>query len=234
MTTSRTSGAQSGTPRRGFTRTEMITAAAALAAGTTAYADVVTYDNSGGEFFWLSNTLDITRAADDQPGLSTASAITQNYFSDYYGGLGYGAFGYQTTYASGQAQIFSAGFSDNYAAGLNGGTMIDDSLGGGSFVSGSVFEFSFYGYDDDGYFGGERGILPEGVETYLGVRFTDVDGVHFGWIGVIRSGVEIEAFAWGYETDAGVAISAGLVPAPGALGLLAVGAIAGRGRRRED
>jgi len=76
--------------------------------------------------------------------------------------------------------------------------------------------------------------LPEGLETYLGVRFNagDTSGVgdHFGWIGVVRTGHDLDAFAWGYETEVGVPIAAG-VPEPGMLALLAFGVAALTARR---
>jgi hypothetical protein len=67
--------------------------------------------------------------------------------------------------------------------------------------------------------------LPEGAATYLGVRFDPGDGLHHGWIGVVRTGLDLDAFAWGYETVAGVPIAAG-VPEPATLSLLSFGAIA--------
>ena len=51
--------------------------------------------------------------------------------------------------------------------------------------------------------------------SYIGVRITLDDGVHYGWI---RGG------SWGYETSAGVPIAAG-VPEPSSIALLALGAV---------
>ncbi|KKK52571.1 hypothetical protein LCGC14_3103570, partial [marine sediment metagenome] len=68
--------------------------------------------------------------------------------------------------------------------------------------------FSSYGYVyKDGF-----SLLPEGEETYLAVQFIDESDVdwHAGWIGVVRTaGGDIDAFAWGYETEPGVPIAAG-------------------------
>jgi hypothetical protein len=55
-------------------------------------------------------------------------------------------------------------------------------------------------------------ILPEGVETYLGVSFDLGAGTQYGWIGVVRNAAMLDAFAWGYETDPGVPIAAGAWP----------------------
>ena len=73
--------------------------------------------------------------------------------------------------------------------------------------------------------------LPLNQATYLGVRFDPGDGNHYGWIGVEFDGAELEAFAWGYETDPGVPIAAG-TPEPGSLALLAFGAGALLRRKR--
>jgi hypothetical protein len=68
----------------------------------------------------------------------------------------------------------------------------------------------------------------------MGVRFNDVDGYHYGWISVVRNGLDLDAFAWGYETEPGVPIIAG-IPAPGTLAALAFGAVVTRrARKRKD
>ncbi len=74
-------------------------------------------------------------------------------------------------------------------------------------------------------------LLPEGVESYFGVCFTLSDGVHFGWIGVVRNAAMLDAFAWGYETAPFVPIPAG-VPEPTGLVLLVVGAVGMISHRR--
>lgn len=72
--------------------------------------------------------------------------------------------------------------------------------------------------------------FPEGLEKYVGVNFTGGDGVHYGWIGVVRTGLQLDAFAWGYETTPGTPIPAG-APEPGTLALLAFGAVAAMRRK---
>lgn len=51
--------------------------------------------------------------------------------------------------------------------------------------------------------------FAEGVPVYIGVKFNGGAGDQYGWIGVVRTGFLVDAFAWGYETTPGVAISAG-------------------------
>lgn len=200
---------------------EFVAAAAAIAAGTSSYADVVRYDNlppGSGYFDWPFAVLDITLPAEDQPGtLGAPTTSYQNYFGDFYP-----TFSYQHTYQSGGGmRIFSQGFNDRYAAPLDAGTMIGPDLANdGTFTAAATFEFAFtacdiyyvgypcycYYYDCED---GTRGLIPEGVETYLGVRFTQTGGDRFGWVKIIRQGAYVEALAWGFETEPGVPIAAG-------------------------
>ena len=215
-------------------------AAATLAAGTHAYGDIIYFENDS-NFSWGFNTLDITKPSNQQDSaIGTPTALYMGYFSDSYGGYGYGSFDYATTYlAGGGAELWSDGFADRYAAPLSDGTMIGPGLADGQFSDSSIIEFSWYSCDQ--YYNcdsGERGILPDGVRTYLGVRFDAGIGNQYGWIVVERQGVFLEVFGWAYETEAGVAIPAGHIPAPGTLAALAFGAAAGsrgrRNRRRHD
>ncbi len=80
------------------------------------------------------------------------------------------------------------------------------------------------------HYGGEEFTnFPEGETRYIGVL--TMDG-NYGWIEVIREGWSLNAISWAYETQPGINIYAGQVPAPGALPLLLIGAIVGGRRRR--
>lgn len=74
--------------------------------------------------------------------------------------------------------------------------------------------------------------LVDGQQAYLGVRFDLGSGWQYGWIGVVKNGIGLDAFAWAYETDPGMEIAAGVVPEPGSLALLAFVAVGVAGRRR--
>lgn len=65
--------------------------------------------------------------------------------------------------------------------------------------------------------------FADGQEAYVGVRFDVGAGFQHGWIGVVKNGLHLDAFAWGYETEPGVPIPAG-VPEPTTLALVALGA----------
>ena len=66
-----------------------------------------------------------------------------------------------------------------------------------------------WGYSGYSAYDGYPSNIPEGVAKYIGIRFDQGAGYQYGWIGVVRTGHELEAFAWGYETDPGVPIEAG-------------------------
>lgn len=75
---------------------------------------------------------------------------------------------------------------------------------------------------------GEWTNFTPGIRQYIGVR-TSTD--HYGWIEVSFANGSLTAHSWAYETQPGVAIAAGQVPAPGAAAVLAVGLIATNRRR---
>jgi hypothetical protein len=208
---------------------ELLATAAAIAAATaSAHAEAVRFENTT-SFDWLFNTLDLTQSAEDQSFGITGTSIYMDYFGDFYP-----TFSYSHTYTSGNgAEIFNGGFSNRYAAGLDAGTLIGPDLEGGAFSQSSSFEFAFTACDYYGYdcYSGTRGILPANIDTYLGVRFTIDGNFHYGWVGVNRSGAYLDVFAWGYETEAGVAARAG-VPSPGPLAVLAFGAAGALTRKK--
>ena len=74
---------------------------------------------------------------------------------------------------------------------------------------------------------------------YLGVSFSAVDGVHYGWV-QITSFPDQRAYihSWAYESQPGVEILAGVVPEPSTIGLLLLGSgvvgLASWRRRRQN
>lgn len=211
---------------------KLLATAAAIAAGTQAYGGAVRFENDT-NFDWYFTTLDITRSAASQTfggvGDVTGTSIYLDYFSDFYP-----AFTYWHSYTSGNgAELWNSGFSNRYSSGFNAGDQIGPGMSGGAWNQSSTLEFYFiqgdayyvypYGYYYT-YTEGNRGLLPtDGSPAYIGVRLTIDSAQHYGWIGLTNSSGFIDVFAWGYETEAGVGIAAG-VPAPGTMGLLAVGA----------
>ena len=199
-----------------------LAAAAAIAAGTSAYAAPVRIDNPAhgdpGHFHWVHdavatyNELDFTWDASAQPpegqGLTTVGLRVSATFSNLV--------------TAGALQTGAGGYPENYfAVGVDAGVLIP-TAGVGWY---DLWAYTFY----PGW--GPETLLPEGSPTYLGVRFNAGAGDQYAWVGVVRTGIELEALAWGYETTPGVPIEAG-VPEPGSLALLAFGAAAALRKRR--
>ena len=210
-----------------------LAAAGALAAGTQAYAVPLRFDNPPGpnHFDWKWSGGDGARlymlaSAANQTGTSTAPG---SFFKsqDAYGagetigrGTGGGAEFEELLRTTINGYPFVVGFDS--------GDLIppappipDVVFGGGAYA----YTTSYGAY----YYGAPPTLLPDGVPTYIGVRFDLGAGDHYGWIGLIRNGQETDAFAWAYETEPGVPIR---TPEPGGLALLAFGAVGTMARRR--
>ena len=208
----------------------LLAAAVAIAGGTEAYASVIRFDNTAhgeaGHFHWAipgpaMTSLDLALPPSEQGGWTPMipTAVHQSVFNGYSKIVGDGDTSLQVG--------LPANYPENYfAVGVDAGQLIPTS--GTSWQQYPAYVF-YPGW-------GPETLLPEGTPTYLGVRFDLGSGWQYGWIGAVRTGLELEAFAWGYETVPGVPIAAGAeIPGPGTLALLAFGAVTGamgRGRKR--
>ncbi len=198
-----------------------LAAAAVIAAGTQAYASPVRFDNpaGAGHFDWNASAgheaLNILDDAASQPSgvlFDVGTFVRYSY-------PGYG----ETVEAGGPNRIL--GITISYytrLSGVDAGELIPPGAPGASFGGAGFIDVTYPGY--------EGSLLSEGQQTYLGVRFDQGGGNQYGWIGVVRTGLELDAFAWGYETEVGVPVPAG-APEPGTLALLALGAGAALRRR---
>jgi len=208
-----------------------LAAAGAIGAGTQAYAVPVRFENpphgEAGHFHWAYDMffpglwLDVQLPAGEQSSAAGASSLDHWFLG-------------------------SGSTEEGYLAGKwSGGANLQDlwpyyypqvvGVGAGESIPSGFLWYS-YGFTNFNYGGGYESLLPEGVPTYLGVRFNLGAGNQYGWIGVVRTGAQLEAFAWGHETDPGVPIAAGAAgadPIPTvsewglfimSLGLLAAGA----------
>jgi hypothetical protein len=198
-----------------------LAAAAAIAAGTQAYANPIRFDNpaGAGHFVWTASpgheVLDIEQNAAGQPGVLHGVGTFE--VASFYGRVARGGA------SSGLQHMAPDGY--RFLAGVDSGVAIPTpGFAGFTSASQNAYIFSTYPYAP------VTSLLPEGQQTYLGLRFDQGAGFQYGWIGVVRTGMEVDAFAWGYETTPGVAIPAG-VPEPGTLALLAFGAAATLRRR---
>ncbi len=200
-----------------------LAAAAVIAAGTQAYASPVRFDNPAGpgHFVWAvpladnTNWLDITLDAAAQPGLTDGPTSLRHAFLN------------DLAWGHGMVERFNADI--DVAVNYVYPTSLLDGLASGDLIGAGGLAWNSYGYATNVYYGQEA--FPEGAPKYLGVRFDTGSGDQYAWIGVTRSGNELDAFAWGYETTPGVPIEAG-VPEPNTLALLAFGAVAAIRKRR--
>ena len=189
---------------------QALAAGVAIAGGTQVYAVEVMFPNPPGaeHFDWSAPTdlgLDVTLPASGQPADENGpSRFFQEIRPDH-------------SLVQSQGMLEIGGAYGLFLLGVDAGEVIP---------SGAAFGTVGYVYYSG--FGSE---LPEGQPTYLGIKFDLGSGDQYGWIGVVRDYMELDAFAWGYETDPGLPIGAG-VPEPGTQAMLAVGAAAMAGRRR--
>lgn len=180
-----------------------------------ASAEAIRIDNPAGpgHFNWAASlgqdrTLGIRLEPAFQPASDLRSDAFTTHLEESGGSEAHGARG-------GEFQV--GGPFDAFLIGVTFGTEIP---------SGTLWQGLGYAY-----FPEFESPLAEEQETYLGVRFTIDAAIHYGWIGVTRTGADLDAFAWGYETEPGVAIPAG-IPEPGSLAMLALGATGLLARRR--
>jgi hypothetical protein len=198
---------------------DLLAAAAAIAAGTQAYGEVIMFINppegEPGHFDWLAlhahsgspnSWLDITRPSTDQGALvgpTSVGQITYTWGEDpfYDPTYCYTAGGASVTAEPG-APLFG------YTSPLDGGDTIDGAAG--TFLNESAhwtFQWHYmYGYVISTAF-------PFGEAKYIGVRFSDVDGYHYGWVGVV-----LNFWSYYYDLDLDAVITTTWIstPSPGA------------------
>lgn len=231
-------------------RTKLITSIAAIVAvfvaASAAQASVVAFENppGPGHFDWNASDghayLDLTLSAASQAGVSSApSSFWVQQLPSTSGGTTTRIVG---TVSTSRLERIGRDVSPtegiSFLSNLDVDTPIPTPTG--PDVSGfSTLASLYYPDSEPGYPNSE---FQEGEPGYLGVRFNLGSGLQYGWIGIIRTGTEVDAFAWGYETEPGVEILAGAgIPEPASLSLLLIGVIrlysrrgepGGRGRRR--
>lgn len=215
--------------------------AATIASSSVAYGEAVRFDNDG-SFSFAGLLLDITKPANEQVDFSQASdhAIQLGVNVDKYFNA-YSLYDRNRTSETGSVEFWTGpGLSLDFEA-LGAGAQIGTNLTDGRWLF--IADFATY-YAPSYYYGpgGLSSTLPIGEPTYLGVRIDLADGAGFryGWLGVelvtdnpYGYRAELDVFAWGYETEAGVGIAAG-VPAPTSLAALAMGAVAFGSRKRRQ
>lgn len=200
----------------------------ALAAGLLAHAasaGIVHFANPApgrpGHYDWRwervvgwESWLDITSSSAEQSGLASGSSVGQ---------LATGDPGTVNRTSGGAAveRVFMNSF----------GLFITNAHAAGSVIgwNGGLFASTLAVHAFETEPGSEVTAFTEGERLYIGARTA---GGNYGWIEVERTGMTFAAFAWAYETEPGVPITAGQVPAPGQAFVFAVCALGACTRRR--
>ncbi len=207
-------------------KNQFIAILSAAACVSAAHAEIVHFVNPApgqpGHYDWRwgpvsgwESWLDITMPSTAQGNLISPSSVGQMYLSNPKEDP-------PINVTVGGAAVNRSSFAWGFFAttGYTSGDLIGFSDFGFSTVSTHVMEMEP---------GSVVTTFPEGARRYMGVRTGEGN---YGWIEVERHGMNFTAFGWAYETEPGVAILAGAIPAPGAAALLIVGFIATQRRRR--
>lgn len=216
------------TPSARCVRVWMATTTAALAWAGGADAEIIHFTNpesgQAGHYAWgadavsgMSAWLDITRPSDQQPDVQSGSSAGQVLESI----IDLATVWHMPVTAAPIASLLRSSVSGFSAEPLSAGAPIGTSNWWHTFALHVEIEW-FPNYSVNSLF-------PEGQRRYLGVR---TDGERYGWIEVERTGIHLTAYAWAYETEPGVPISAGQIPSPGTPALLVMTSLATIRRRR--
>ena len=208
------------------------TAATVGVPAQTASADIVVYEigqslnqqlASGGSYFTLASSGYIALTGVESLGLNFSGSyfgLANSNSSVFYNWMNVG----------GGMNALISGTSSDVANLLAAGDVIGP---GGTFKSSMVLGYSSY-FALPGYnVASGAGFQRNGQTSYLGIAFNAAPGVtNYGWVEINWDGMgALEVVRWAYEDD-GSAIAAGAVPAPGAVGLLALAAGAAGVRRK--
>ncbi len=226
---------------RGSEAPAALASAFAIAAGTSAYATPVRFDNDG-SFDWSEGVyLDITAGVREQTGLDAGRASFQYVLQpdSYYSYaiklvVGSTRDAQVEGYPEASVRPRNATVPDDFASSIYGRHWLT-SQAVATYSQGGLFlntQFTKV-YEPGG------GVGPP---EYIAARFDLADGTHYGWMSLQLTRLvgpgfpdwDFDLLAWGYETEPDTPLPAGAAPAPGgALAALALGAAAGmtRGRR---
>lgn len=167
-----------------------------------------------GEIFAPPSWLDITRGAAEQLNTINGSSVAQTGFGSWLDS-------FNSTFDGAAVAVHLDEFFGAYTRALGAG----DTLLGWEYAQ---FSLHHYWNSEQPMPAWGESFFPVGERRYLGVL--TADGRH-GWIEVERTGGNLTAYSWAYETAPGVPITAGQVPAPGAAVLLGIGTLTLRRNR---
>lgn len=197
---------------RSFVRTAA-PAAGALAAATGAHADIVYFDFQ-----------DLIVA----PGSALSIDIDQDGFNDLrlknYNFVGGSYQGADVLFAPGRLTSFFGGPNNlAYVSNLAFGTLISPANTGPAF-----FGSMAYGGNNP------AAQFNNATDAYIGLSFPSGPNLFYAWVRVdVNNAARTFIIKdWAYQSVSNVGIAAGAIPSPGALGLLALGAVGVVGYRQ--
>jgi hypothetical protein len=197
---------------RSFVRS-VAPAAGALAAASGAHADIVYFDfqdlivASGS-----SLSIDI-----DQDGFNDLRLKNYNFGGGAYQGA-------DVTFFPGRLTSFLAGPSNlAYVSNLAFGAPINASNTGVSFFGSMAYGAS-----------NPNAQFNNATDAYIGLSFPTGPNLFYAWVrvDVNNAARTLTIKDWAYQSVSNVGITAGAIPSPGALGLLALGAVGVAGYRQ--
>jgi hypothetical protein len=193
--------------------TYVAAAGAMAAAGGTAHAGII---YSGEQNLAISQFSSLNLNLD---GDAYGDVLLKNYV---FGGGNYQ--GATVNFFPGKLVSFNAG-SLAYVSALNAGFVIDPSSVGPSFTGSMAYGSA-----------NPSAQFNSATNKFIGLSFASGGSTYYGWVrvSVNNAAGTFVVHDWAYE-NSGAGIAAGAIPAPGALGLLAVGATGLgllRGRKR--
>lgn len=223
--------------------------AAALAAGSGAYATVVAPSSLPADLTLPAvdatnfspwdidgdGNNDFLFAVSNSNGPFTGSTWSATVF-------GYASSVYAPYAGIGQNMVagYAGPFFANYANNLPGGADIgSQTFSPGQGVYGQTILGSVYYYGGLNYYGQFAGAGSAVIQGYVGLMFSNALGSHNAWIEVrvsTNGGVEFLSAGWNDapKSEPSGGIAAGEVPAPGTLAAMALGAVAFSRRSRRD
>lgn len=165
---------------------------------------------------------------------SNADGVFLNVITGQSGATGNGVAGWDIRAGSATGLSFLGPTASTYVTGLGSSTLLIDNLAQGSLI-GAAATFGAGSVETEG----STAFFPGSMSNLVGFRFVNESTglTHYGWMRVLLGGNGLgdqprSIIEYAYENVAGIGIGAGqIVPAPGAIALLAIAGAAGRRRR---
>jgi hypothetical protein len=166
---------------------------------------------------------------------STSDGVYLNVVTGQLGSSGSSVSGWDVNPYSGAGLEFFASAGGGFVSGLGTDASLVDNLAFNTLIgSGQAFSSGAAGIESSG----STRFHFSSSQNLVGFQFVNeaTGSTHYGWMRLqLWNGPGLQPRAiveYAYETEAGVGINAGLIPAPGAMALLGMAGLLGSRRRR--